>query len=140
MKDFLLVNIRDEKQLKKFQRNSALKQSVLLPCFCEGYVCFSFDKEYSFEELLTLFLHGDMEEAIGAVSIIAESFPQDLYILMRNHADYFTPEKLKFLLDFVVPSYLPLMLPKERIMEYDFQEKFSDDIWVNILQVIKEYS
>ena len=30
MKDFLLVNIRDEKQLKKFQRNSALKQSVLL--------------------------------------------------------------------------------------------------------------
>ena len=138
MKNFVLVNIRDEKKLKKYQKDRSLKQSVILPYYCEGYACFSSNKDYSFEELINLFLQGSDDEEIGAISIIAESYPRELYNLICDHSDYFPLKKLKFIFEFVVPSYLPLILPKERLIDYKFNEKYLNDTWVNILVVIRE--
>lgn len=137
MKNFVLVNIRDERKIKKHQKDDSLKPSVILPYFCEGYACFSSNKAYSFDELIHLFLHGNEDEIIGAISIIAERYPHELYKHICHHADCFAPEKLKFLFDYVVPSYLPLLLPKERLPNYVFDEEFTSDIWVNILVAIR---
>ena len=137
MKNFVLVNIRDEKKLKKYKRNRSFEQSVILPYYSEGYICFSSRKNYTFEELTKMFLQGDDDEQIGAISIIAESHPCELHQLICNQKDNFSPEKLRFIFDFVVPSYLPLILPKERLIDYEFNKEFSSDIWVGILVEIR---
>lgn len=56
-----------------------MKQSVILPYYCECYVCFSLNKDFSFEELINLFLQSYDDEMIGAISVIAESYPYELY-------------------------------------------------------------
>ena len=137
MKHFVLVNIRDEKKIKKYQKNRSFKQSVILPYYGEGYSCFSSCKNYSFEELIKIFLEGDEDEQIGAVSIIAESHPCELYRLICNQRDGIPLEKLRFIFDFVIPSYLPLILPKERLIDYKFENEYSNDVWVNILLEIR---
>lgn len=139
MRKFKLVNSRDEKKIAKYNGNGSWKQSILLPYYREGYICFSCNKDYSFEELINMFFHGNDDEQIGALSIIAESYPRDLYKLICNHSGCFPPRKLKFIFDFVVPSYLPLILPKERLMDYKFNEEFLNDIWVNILVAIRSH-
>lgn len=137
MRCFKLVNIRDEKKIKKYQKNHSFKQSDILPYYGEGYICFSSCENYSFEALIKMFLQGNEDEQIGAISIIAESYPCELYKSICNYSDYYTHKKLKFIFDFVVPSYLPLILPKERLMNYEFDDEFSNDIWVNILVAIR---
>ncbi len=137
MRSFVLVNIRDEKKIKKYQKDCFFKQSVILPYYREGYICFSSCKKYSFEELVKMFLQGNESEQIGAISIIAESYPCELYRLICSRRDSFSLEKLRFIYDFVVPSYLPLILPKERLFDYEFDKNFSNDIWVNILIEIR---
>ena len=137
MKNFVLVNICDEKKLRKHQKDRSLKQSVILPYYGEKYVCFSSCKDYFFEELIKMFLQGNDDEQIGAISIIAEKYPRDLYWLIRNQRNYFSPKKLKFIFDFVLPDYLPLVLPKEQLIDYEFNKEYSNDIWVNILMEIR---
>ena len=137
MKNFVLVNIRDEKNLNKYKKSLAYKQSVILPYYSEGYTCFSLHKNYSFEQLIKIFLQGTEEEQIGAISIIAERYPYELYQLIYCRKDCFSQKKLKFILDFVIPSYLPLVLPKERLINYEFDKEFSNDVWVNILVKIR---
>ena len=137
MKNFVLVNIRDEKKVKKYQKNCSFKQSIILPYYGEGYTCFSSRKNFSFEELAKMFLQGDEDEQIGAISIIAERHPCELHRIICNQRYNFPLEKLSFIFDFVVPSYLPLILPKERLIDYEFDKEFSNDIWVNILEVIR---
>lgn len=137
MKNFVLVNIRDEKELKKYQKDRSFKESVILPYYGEGYICFSSRNNYSFEELTKMFLQGNEDEQIGAISIIAERHPCELYRFICNQSSCFSPKKLRFIFDFVVPSYLPLILPKERLIDYEFAQEFSNDIWVNILVEIR---
>lgn len=137
MKNFVLVNIRDERQLTKYIKNRFLKQSVILPYYSDAYMCFSSGENYSFKELMKMFLQGDEDEQIGAFSIIAEKYPCELYKLICNQIDFFSPQKLRFILNIVIPSYLPLILPKERLMDYEFAQEFSNDIWVKILLEIR---
>lgn len=139
MGNFILVNIRDDKAVRKRQKDYSLIQSVILPYYCEGYVCFSLNKNYSWEELIYLFLNGDEDEEIGSISIIAEKFPCELYKFICNHADCFTNKKLKFVLDYVVPSYLPIILSKEQLLDYKFKNEHLSNIWVKILTVIKNH-
>ena len=137
IKNFVLVNIRDEKEIKKYQKDQSFEQSVILPYYSEGYICFSSRQNYSFEELTEMFFQGDEDEQIGAISIISERYSCELYRLICNQSDCFSPKKLRFIFDFVVPSYLPLILPKERLMDYEFAQEFLSDIWVNILVKIR---
>lgn len=137
MKNFVLINIRDEKQLRKYQKDRYLRQSVLLPYYEEGYICFSSRENYSFEELTEMFLVGDEAEQIGSVSIIAEYYPDELYRFICDQRQNLPSKKVKFILDFVIPSYLPIALPKERLMDYELHQDMSDDIWVKILLVIR---
>ena len=133
MKNFKLISIYDEKSLNKYNSDSRWKESDLLPRFSERTVCFSCNREFSFEELIELFLHGNGAEEIGSISIIAEHFPQELYHLICDRKNMFHSKKLRFLLEEVAPSYLPLVLPAERLMDYEFKEEFLNDIWVDIL-------
>lgn len=133
MAKFKLVNICDEKKIRKYSSNGFWKQCVLLPCYQERYICFSSNEDLSFEELTLTFIHGNNDEQIGAMSIIAERYPCELHRLICSQKDCFSPKKLRFIFDFVVPSYLPLILPKERLIDYEFDKDFSDDTWVNIL-------
>lgn len=137
MAKFKLVNIFDEKKIDKYNSNCFWKQCVLLPYYRERYICFSHNEDFSFEELTKTFLQGNDDEQIGAISIIAERYPCELYRWIYNQRDYFPPKKLRFIFDFVVPSYLPLILPKEQLIDYEFNKEFSNDIWVNILVEIR---
>ena len=137
MKNFVLVNIRDEKNIKKYEKDCYFKQSVILPYYADGYLCFSSCNNYSFEELLKMFLKGDEDERIGAISIIAESYSCELYQLICNEKACLSLENLRFIFDFVIPSYLPLVLPKERLIDYEFDDEFSNNLWVKILLEIR---
>lgn len=137
MAKFKLVNIFDEKKIEKYNNSCFWKQCDLIPYFREGYVCFSYNEDYSFEELTRIFLQGNDDEQIGAISSIAEKYPTELYRLICDQKDYFSPKKLNFVFNFVVPSYLPLALPKERLIDYEFNKQFSTDIWVKILVKIR---
>ena len=114
-----------------------METMVLLPCYRERCVCFCNNEDLSFEELTKTFIQGNDDEQIGAISIIAEDYPFELYRFICNQKDNFSPEKLRFILDFVIPSYLPLILPKEQLINYEFDKEFSNDIWVNILMEIR---
>lgn len=137
MNNFVLIDISDETKLNKYSNDPHWNRSALLPYYQERYVCFSYGENRSFEFLIDLFLHGNDSDQIGAVSLIAERFPEELYVFLRDSENYIPHNKLKFLSDIVVPSYLPLFLPREKLMSYDFQKCFSDDIWVRILSEIK---
>jgi len=84
-----------------------------------------------------MFLQDNDNEQIGAISIIAERYPYELYRFIRDNRDCFPLQKLRFILDFVVPSYLPLIIPKEQLLCYEFSKEYSNDIWVNILSEIR---
>ena len=137
MAKFKLVNACDEKKIDKYSNSCFWKQCVLLPCYRERYVCFCNNEDLSFEELTKTFIQGNDDEQIGAMSIIAERYSCELHRLICSRRDYFSPQKLRFIFDFVVPSYLPLILPKERLIDYEFDKKFSNDVWVNILAEIR---
>lgn len=137
MKSFALVNVRDEKKVKEYKKSPSFKQSEILPCYSEGYICFSSRKDYSFEELMKMFLQGDEDERIGAISIIAERFPHDLYDFIRDNNHYIPSQQVKFLVESVASSYLPLVLSANELTTYIFDEDYSDDIWVKILTALQ---
>ena len=137
MKNFVLVNIRDEKELKKYQKNHSFRQNIILPYYNEGYVCFSSRETYSFEELITLFLNGDTDEQIGAISIIAKHYPSELYQIISEQSNLFSLKKIKFIFDYVAPSYLPIVLPQEQLNNYEFDNEYAKDVWVNILMMLR---
>lgn len=139
MKEFILIHARNEKKLKLYQADPKWRQSPILPSFSEGYICFSANKDFTFEELLNLFLCGNTDEKIGAISLIAEEFPHHLYERIHNHLDLFSPNKLQFLINDVAPQYLPLILPEEKRSTYEFGKEFSDDVWVKIWNELKTY-
>jgi len=133
MTKFKLVSFFDEKKIRKYSSSNSWKQCPLLPWYGERYVCFSRNEENSFEELVKTFLKGNSDERIGAISMIAERYPGELYQLICNQRDFFSLSKLRYIFYDVIPSYLPLYLPKERLMDYEFVGEFSNDIWVKIL-------
>ncbi len=137
MNYFELIGTGDGTKLNKYSNDPHWNRSALLPSYQERYVCFSYGGNRSFEFLIDLFLHGNDSNQIGAVSFIAERFPDRLYDFLRDSRNNIPRNKLKFLSDAVIPSYLPLFLPREKLMSYDFQESFSDDIWSRILSEIK---
>lgn len=137
MKNFVLVNIRDEIKLKKYQENRSVNQIDILPYYGEGYACFSSRKEHSFEELIRMFLKGDEDEQIGAISVISKKYPTDLYKYLSDNLDSLPSRSIKFLLYRVVNSYLPLVIPEDDLLGYDFGDNCSNDIWVNIFLLIR---
>lgn len=137
MADFKMISIRDFKKESKYIHDSSWKRSVLLPCFREDYTCFCRNKDYSFDELNWLFFHGNDSDQIGAISVIAEQFPYELYEFIKDSNHYIPSKHSKFLLQFVIPDYLPLILPKDKLTIYVFSETYSDDIWVNILAAMR---
>lgn len=137
MAKFKLVNICDEKKIDKYSSNCCWNQCVLLPCYQERYICFCNNENFSFEELIKIFIQGNDDEQIGSMSIIAKEYPCELHRLICSQRDYFSPKRLRFIFNFVIPSYLPLVLPKERLIDYEFDNEYSDDIWVNILAEIR---
>lgn len=134
---FRLISIRHTKEIKKYNNDFNWKRSTLLPYYREGYVCFSRNKDYSYEELKKLFIYGNDDEQIGAISVIAECFPNELYQSMCDDSCYIPVKRINYLLDYVIPNYLPLILPKEQLVDYNFSDAFFDDIWVRILAEIK---
>ena len=138
MGNFVVINIRDEKEIKKCRENPFFKQSVILPHYVEGYVCYSSScKNYSFEELIKMFFQGNEDEQIGAVSIVAENYPCELYQFICHQKNKIPYEKLRFIFDCVIPGYLPLVLPKEGLMDYKFNSEFSNNTWVKMLEEIR---
>lgn len=112
MNNFKLISISNSRELNKYINDSCWNCSVLLPYYQERYACFSYNKDYSFEVLIDLFLYGNDSDQIGAISLIAEKFPYELYKFISDDKKYIPLNKLKFLLNIVIPSYLPLILPK----------------------------
>lgn len=131
------MNIYDEKKIKRYICNNSWKQCELLPYYRERYVCFCQVGDLSFEELIKIFFRGNANDQIGAMSIIAEKYPDKLYQLICKGHDTFSHKALRFILDFVLPDYLPLFLPKDRLMNYEFGREFSNDIWVRILMEVR---
>lgn len=138
MKHFRLVSVYDEKKQHQYESDPCLKRSDLLPSF-ERTVCFSDNRDFSFEELMTLFLRNKKEDSIGAISVIAEHFPAELYRFICDNAENISPKTWRFLCEEVIPCYLPLVLPKERLMDYAFSEEYASDIWVAILTEVRSH-
>ena len=136
MKNFIVINLHDERKINKYLIDNSFKQIDILPYFCEGYVCFSLNKEFSFDELIILFLKGTDDEQIGSISVIAEKHPYELYDYICKYSDTIPLNKIKYIYEYVIPDYLPLYLPKDRLKNYEFGEDCSDDIWVKILRFI----
>lgn len=136
MKQFVLVSIRDKK-IKSYYEESSLKQIPILPLYREGYVCFSSGIDYSFHELINFFMLGNDSERIGSISIIAENFPDELYEFICCEKEHISDKLLKFLLNSVIPGYLPFILPKDRVLDYEFSDNLSNDIWVKILGITR---
>lgn len=88
MKRFILINVRDIKKIIKYNNDCLWKRSNILPYYKDEYMCFSRNENYSFDELINLFLGSTDEEEIGSISVIAENFPYELYMFVyenRNH-------------------------------------------------------
>lgn len=136
MNYFILVSIRDE-EAKKYYEDSSLKQIPILPHYREGYLCFSAAIDYSFHELISFFSLGNDSERIGSISIIAENFPDELYKFICCEKEHISDKLLKFLLYSVIPDYLPFILPKDRMLDYEFSDNLSNDIWVKILGITR---
>ena len=137
MPKFKLVDLCDEKKIGKYSSSGVWKSCVLLPYYRERYMCFCNSEDLSFEELTQIFIQGNDDNQIGAMSMIAERYPCELYQLICSRRNDFSPQKLRWIFDCVVPDYLPLVLPKERLMDYMFDKEFSNNIWVNILVEIR---
>ena len=133
VEEFKLVNIRDTKKISEYLQNDLWIQSPLIPYYREAYICFSLDKAYSFEELKFLFQFGRESERIGAISLIAEQFPEHLCEYIHAEKCDFSAQQIQFIIERVVPDYLPLMIPKDKIMEYTFDGIYAEDIWVKML-------
>ena len=137
MARFKLVDLCDEKKIGKYSGGGVWKACALLPCYRERYMCFCSCENLSFEELTEIFIQGRDDDQIGAMSLIAERYPCELYQWICSRRNDFSPQKLRWIFDHVVPDYLPLALPKEQLMEYTFDKEFSNDIWVNIFTEIR---
>lgn len=137
MGSFKLVRICDEKGMDQYTGNGSWKPCVLLPCYRERYACFCQSGDLSFEELIKMFFHGNDDDQIGAMSLIAENYPDELYQMICIEQSAFSHKSLKFIFEFVLPDYLPLFLPKEQLTDFEFDKEFSNDIWVRILKKIR---
>ena len=137
MKQFVIVSIFDDKKINKYHEDNMWKKSDLIPFF-DSEICFSRNKEFAFEDLIELFLHGDEDEQIGALSIIAENFSAELLEYLNLKEDTIPVERVKYLMNYVLPDYLPLYLSKEKLITYEFSENYKDDVWVKILYWLRK--
>ena len=138
MNVFRLVELCDERALRKCAGDPALRPSPLLPCYRDTYACFARGRDLPFDELIGRFLGDEEDEAIGAISLIAERYPQELYAFVRDGGEYLPPEKRRFLWERVIPGYLPLILPPERLRDYAFGAEYADDVWVSMRDLIRK--
>ncbi len=137
MKKFVLINICENKKIREYTSDSNWKHIKLLPYYNDTYICFSINKDYSFAELMDMFIFGNTSEQIGSISIIAEKYPMDLYGNLLDNIHLFPRKQIEFLFNRVIGSYLPLIVPQNKLLEYDFGDNYSTDIWVNIFLLIK---
>lgn len=137
MKSFVIVSMFAERKIDKYLADSAWRPSTILPDFGERDTCFAANREFSFEELIGLFLHGCEDERIGALSMIAEKHPAELYQFILHHKNEIPKRRIRFLLNYAVRKYLPLLLRQEQLMDYVFPEEYKEDIWVKMLMEIR---
>lgn len=138
MHNFDIINIRDTKQLLKYTNDPSWRKISLIPLYSEGYCCFASNREFNFDELIDLFLHGSESDRIGSISLISEHFSSEFRNFVCDNNNYIPRNKVEYLINNVVPSFLPLLLPKDKIIDYVFDETYSDDHWVQTLQGLKK--
>lgn len=150
--NFILLNVHDdfEKTLKKYRfsqvsdniyiKNKEIWHEIeLIPVYRDLYWCLMRDCNYSFDELSEWFSGKNKDDKIGAISIIAKDYPQKLYELISINGSRIGKKEAKFLLESVVPDFLPIILPREKLIEYDFKGEYKQDIWVKIFEKLKTY-
>lgn len=117
-----------------------MKNSPIIPCYADRYLCFSVKKTFSFDELIRLFFDSEIEDdQIGAISLIAENYPDELYEFILHNDEIVPLPKKEFLLQKVVYYNLPLLLPKESFLNYNFEKDYSNDVWVKMLKTLRQY-
>lgn len=139
MKQFEMVNICNTYKVYKYERSNEWIKSEIIPYYRERYACYALRKEYDFNELITLYLERNGAVQVGAISVIAEKFALELYGFICKKGKDIPRRKIKFLYEYVVPDYLPIILPRCILLQYDFTQTYPNDIWVKIYEKIKTY-
>lgn len=112
----------------------------MLPYYSEIYWGVSDMSASTFEELWFDFLEGNDNARIGSISIIAKVFPIELYTkLILDHKNLDKNHR-SFLIKNVVPDYLPLLIDRNKVRDFNFPSKYNDDIWIRILKTLLENS
>lgn len=133
---FSIVNISNVGEVERYNTDEEWVKSPLLPQYGELFVCFRKDGTYDYNTLLNLFLFDDSTQEIGAISLIAEYYSEDLLDSLSKD-NRITEEKAMFLLNNVIPFYLPLVIPPAGIERYIFSTDYQDNTWVKILEATK---
>lgn len=137
MKNFLLLDIRDIKKNIQYMDNPLWKLVKLSPYYSEMCTCYSRNCNYTFSELIHFFLEGSESERIGAISIISECYPDELYKFICDNV--IPKNKMKYLFDVILPYNLPIVVPKDKMMDYNFDKEYLENIWVKIFLAVKSY-
>lgn len=138
MKAFKIISNSNEYQIKKYENDSKWIKIDILPHYAERFICFTTLHEHSFNILIKFFLSKDDEQRIGSMSIIAQQYSNELYAFIDNPNNHISSKDLNFIFNNVVVDFLPLLLPKDKVLSCQFNEPHNSDIWVEILQAIKE--
>lgn len=137
MSEFVLINITNCKKIDRYQNDMGWNKVFILPYYADVYVCFSRLEMYGFEQLMQIFMGGNDDEQIGSISLIAEYYPSELYQYLTVHGDTVSKRKKYFLMEKVIPDYLPIYLPSNKLHSFNFNPEEMKNIWVRILQVLK---
>lgn len=137
MNNFVILNIHNDKLINKYTNNPTWKRIYIIPFYSDAYCCFARDREFYFDELVDLFLYGNESDQIGSISLISKYFSKEFREFVCDSNNFIPMNKVKYIINNVVPSFLPLVLPKDKIVEYVFDKKYSSDDWVQILQGLK---
>ncbi|MGB7594053.1 MAG: hypothetical protein WBL80_00630, partial [Erysipelotrichaceae bacterium] len=77
---------------------------------------------------------------IGSMSIIAKVFPIELYNrIIQDHKNLVKKHR-SFLVKNVVPDFLPLLIDRDKVKDFNFPSNYNEDIWVMILKTLLENS
>lgn len=149
---FVLFNIHgdSDKQLSRkgfakteidgrFIRNKKIWNVFeLSPSFGSMYWGLTSASSLDFDQLWDVLLTGEEDEKIGSISIIAVKYPELLLNKIRHSKKELDKKIISLLQGYVIPDHLPLLIDRKKIMDFTFSEEYQNDIWVQILNELKE--
>ena len=149
---FILFNLHGEveKQLKnngftktedQIMRNGEeWNQIEIIPYYYNGYWCLTTQNKANFNQLWSFFLNGNDDELIGSISLIVDKYPKQLLSQVTQDINLLKKKIVKFLLNDVIPDYLPIVVDRKKIMTQIIPEEYEKNIWVKLLNELKTVS